>query len=410
MQDRELYRRILGIESPWWVERVDLKLGVGEIHVYLGHDEGPWHCRECGQACTIYDHQEERQWRHLDTCQYRTILHAQVPRTDCREHGAKTVKVSWAEAGSRFTMLMEALAIEWLKHASQKAVGEQLGLSWDAIHGIMDRAVKRGLGRRKAEVVRRLGVDEKSHKGHYSYFTIVNDLDRGRVLYVGRGREKATLDAFWPTLTESQLHGIEAVAVDMWDGYVNSIQQHVPEAAGKIVHDKFHIAQYLGQAIDRVRRRESKTLRSSGDNRLSGTRFLWLSNLDNLRAEDKPRFAKLRRSHLKTARAWALRQAGMEFFNYVYEEPARKHFRWWYQWAIRSRLEPMVKVAKMLKRRFANIITYLKHRITNAASESINARIQWVKYTARGFRNMDNFITAIYFHCGGLDLAASPTP
>jgi transposase len=306
-------------------------------------------------------------------------------------------------------MLMEALAIEWLKHASQKAVAKQLGLSWDEIHGIMGRAVKRGLRRRTAEVVRRLGVDEKSHKGHYSYFTIVNDLDRGRVLYVGRGREKATLDAFWPTLSESQLHGIEAVAVDMWDGYVHSIQQHVPEAEGKIVHDKFHIAQYLGEAVDRVRRRESKALRSSGDNRLSGTRFLWLSNLDNLRAEDKPRFAKLRRCHLKTARAWALRQAGMEFFNYVYEESARKHFKWWYRWAVRSRLPPMVKVAKMLKRRFANIITYLKHRITNGASESINARIQWVKYTARGFRNMDNFITAIYFHCGGLDLAPSPT-
>lgn len=409
MQDYELYRRILGIESPWWVERVDLQLEAGEIHVYLGHDSGPWHCADCGQECTIYDHLSERQWRHLDTCQYRTILHAQIPRTDCRQDGAKTVKVSWAEPGSRFTMLMEALAIEWLKQASQKAVGQRLQLSWDEIHGIMERAVRRGLQRRKADVVSRLGVDEKSHKGHYSYFTIVNDLEGRRVLYVGRGREKATLDAFWPTLTKSQIDGIEAVAVDMWDGYVNSIAQYVPDGETKIVHDKFHIAQYLGEAVDRVRRRESKILRSSGDQRLSGTRFLWLRNLDNIRTADKQRFAKLRRSHLKTARAWALRQAGMKLFDYVYEEPARKHFRWWYQWAVRSRLVPMVKVAKMLKRRFANIITYLKHRITNAASESINARIQWVKYTARGFRNMDNFIAAIYFHCGGLDLAPSPT-
>ena len=410
MQDRELYRRILGIESPWWVKRVDLKLEAGEIHIFLGHDEGPWECPECRESCTIYDHQAERQWRHLDTCQYRTILHAQIPRTDCRQHGAKTVKVSWAEPGSRFTMLMEAVAIEWLKHASQKAVGEQLGLSWDEIHGIMARAVKRGLRRRKTEIVRRLGVDEKSHKGHSSYFTIVNDLDQVRVLYVGRGREKATLDAFWPTLSKTQINRIEAVAVDMWDGYVNSILQHLPEAEGKIVHDKFHIAQYLGEAVDRVRRRENKLLRASGDRRLSGTRFLWLHHPDNLRAEDKQRFAKLRRSHLKTARAWALRQAGMKLFSYVYEESARKHFRWWYQWAVRSRLTPIVRVAKMLKRRFPNIITYLQHRITNAASESINARIQWVKYTARGFRNMDNFINAIYFHCGQLDLAPSPTP
>jgi transposase len=83
----------------------------------------------------------------------------------------------------------------------------------------------------------------------------------------------------------------------------------------------------------------------------------------------------------------------------------RKHFQWWYNWAARSRLEPMKKVAGLLKRRFENIITYLTHPITNATSESINAKIQWVKYTARGFRDKQNFINAIYFHCGGLDLA-----
>jgi transposase len=99
----------------------------------------------------------------------------------------------------------------------------------------------------------------------------------------------------------------------------------------------------------------------------------------------------------------------MALYEYVYEKPARKYFDWWYKLAIRSRLQPIKEVATMLKRRFENIITYLRHRITNAASESLNAKIQWVKYTARGFRNKQNFIHAIYFHCGGLDLAPSPT-
>jgi len=409
MQDRELYGRILGIETPWYVERVDLQLEAGEVHIHLAHSEGEWRCSVCDQVCGIYDHQAERKWRHLDTCQYRTIMHAQVPRTDCSEHGPRAVKVSWAEAGSRFTMLMEAVAIDWLRYASQKAVGRRMGLSWDEIHGIMNRAVKRGLQRRRAEIVRKLGVDEKSHKRLSSFFTIVNDLDRGRVLYVGYGREKATLDAFWATLSPQQLESIQAVAVDMWDGYVNSIRQFVPNADRKIVYDKFHIAQYLGEAVDLVRRRENKMLRSRGDQRLIGTRFLWLMRPEKLDYEDKKRFAHLRKSHLKTARAWALRQAGMKLFDYSYEESARKHFHWWHQWAVRSRLQPMIKVARMLKRRFENVITYLQHRITNAASESINSRIQWVKYTARGFRNMGNFITAIYFHCGGLELAPSPT-
>ncbi len=99
----------------------------------------------------------------------------------------------------------------------------------------------------------------------------------------------------------------------------------------------------------------------------------------------------------------------MALFHYVYERPARKPFRWWHNWAVRSRLRPMIEVGRMLKRRFENIISYLRHRVTNAASESINAKIQWVKYTARGFRNKQNFANAIYFHCGGLDLAPDST-
>jgi transposase len=319
------------------------------------------------------------------------------------------VQLPWAEANSRFTALMEGLAIEWLKHASQKAVAEQLRLSWDEIHGILERAVERGLARRKAEKIPHLGVDEKAFRKGHKYLTLVNDLSRNRVLYVAEDREQRSLDGFWPTLTEQQRDSIEAVAMDMWDPYVASVREHVAESENKIVFDKFHIAQHLGEAVDRVRRREHKQLKAEGDDRLTGTKYDWLRNPAALEGEPKREFAQLRQSELKTARAWALKETAMAFYNYVYQGPARKHFHWWYNWAVRSRLQPMKEVAAMLKRRFENIITYLRHRITNAASESLNAKIQWVKYTARGFRNKQNFIHAIYFHCGGLDLAPSPT-
>ena len=117
--------------------------------------------------------------------------------------------------------------------------------------------------------------------------------------------------------------------------------------------------------------------------------------MGQLAADDRREFAALRNSNLKTARAWALKEAMMAFFCYTYERPARKHFRWWHNWAVRSRLHPMLEKARVLKRRFENVVTYLKHRITNAASESLNSKIQWVKYTARGFRNKANFVTAI---------------
>jgi transposase len=410
MEDRELYRRILGIEKPWYISSVDLQLAPREVHVYLAHEDlASWPCPECGAACQLYDHQAERRWRHLDTCQYRTILHADPPRSQCPTHGVRVVKLPWAEPSSRFTALFEALAIAWLKAASQKAVGEQLGLSWDEIHGILDRAVKRGLKRREAEPVPRLGVDEKAFRKGQKYLTVVNDLTRNRVLYVAEDRKQASLDGFWGTLTEDQQKGIQAVAMDMWDPYVASVRAHLEDADRKIVFDKFHVAQHLGQAVDAVRRKENKQLRSQGDDRLVGTRYDWLENPVHKDAKERREFAALRNSELKTARAWALKETAMGLYSYTYEGPARKYFLRWYNWAVRSRLAPIQEVAGMLKRRFENIITYLKHRITNAASESINSKIQWVKYTARGFRNKQNFINAIYFHCGGLDLAPAST-
>lgn len=148
------------------MERVELKLTEGEVHAHLDrHDVESWPCPECGEACRPCDHQPERHWRHLDTCQYRTILHARSPRGDCSQHGVQVVKLPWAELGGRFTALFERLAIDWLSAASQKAVGERLGLSWDEIHSIMERAVERGLERWQAEKLPAPAVDERLSVG-----------------------------------------------------------------------------------------------------------------------------------------------------------------------------------------------------------------------------------------------------
>ncbi len=128
VNDRELYARILGIEAPWKVQRVELAVERGQIHIYLAHDDRMrWPCQVCGKEASLYDHQPERQWRHLDTCQYETILHASPPRSDCEEHGPRVVRLPWAEPESRFTTLMEAVVIHWLEAASQKAVAQLIG-------------------------------------------------------------------------------------------------------------------------------------------------------------------------------------------------------------------------------------------------------------------------------------------
>lgn len=408
MQDRQVFEQILGIVSPWFVSDVELALENGEVRVALAHQaDAAWHCPECGQACPLHDHAAERTWRHLDTCQYQTLLSTSLPRTKCPTHGVRVVSAPWAEPLGRFTMLFEGLVIAWLREASQSAVAEQFGLTWDEVHGIMQRAVKRGLARRAAEPLPHLGVDEKSFKKGHKYATIVNDLDHSRVLYVARDREQTSLDGFWSTLTPEQLKSIDGIAIDMWDAFENSIRAHVPNAAEKIVYDKFHIVKHLGEGVDKVRRQEHKQLGLQGDERLKGTKYDWLRNRANFERAEWREFQALKATNLKTSRAWAIKEQALPLWDYQSETWARKHFKQWYFWATHSRLKPMIDKAKMLKRRLPNVLTYLQHRITNATSEGLNSKIQWVKSTARGFRNFDNFTTAIYFHCGKLALNPS---
>jgi len=162
MRDKDLYAQILGITYPWIVREVELRLQVDEVIVHL--DLAPEYaltCPLCGKTAARYD-TRKRRWRHLDTCQYRTVLVADVPRVQCEQHGVHQVGVPWSEAGSRFTALFEALAIDWMKEASLSALHRRLGISWDEAAGIQERAVRRGLERRETVSLKRIGVDETS--------------------------------------------------------------------------------------------------------------------------------------------------------------------------------------------------------------------------------------------------------
>ncbi len=405
MRDHELYATILGLTAPWTVERVEVDVPGGAVHVWLARTgDAAAQCPECQTACPIYDHRE-REWRHLDTCQLQTRLHARVPRLACPTHGVVQSAVPWATPGSKFTLLFERLAIDWLREAAVAAVARQLKLGWDAVWGIERRAVARGLARRGTLELRYVGVDEKAFQRRYEFVTVVSDLEGARVLYVADDRKQESLEAFWALgLTEAQRGAIAAIAMDMWAPYVQATRARIPDADRKIVFDRFHCAKHLNEGVDRVRRAEQRELRAQGDTRLTGTKYTWLRHPDRFSREAWRAFRALRTSTLKVARAWALKEAAADLWEYRYVGAARTFFRRWYFWATHSRLAPMIEKARMLKTHLQNILTYLKHRITNATAEGLNSKIQWLRYTARGYRNREHFKTAIYFHCGGLDL------
>lgn len=404
MRDKDLYATILGIESPWLVTEVVLDAREQRVTVRISCAEGAdVHCPECGKSCPRHDHRLKT-WRHLDTCQYETLLEVPVPRTRCDEHGVHQIRVPWGEPGSRFTALFEALAIDWLLEASLSAVARVLRLSWDEIDGIQERAVRRGLLRRKPEDLRRIGVDETSFQKRHEYVTSVCDLTRSRVLYVGDGRGNEALQGFFQQLSAQQLASIETIAMDMWRPYIRVTLAHVPEAPKKIAFDRFHVAQHLNEAVDHVRKGEHRELRARGDKTLARTKFLWLQNPERMTSERRKTFEDLRRNSLKVARAWAIKDTARKLWNYVSRAWAIKAWKKWIAWARRSKLEPVQTAAKTISEHLWGIINAIVLRVTNATTESLNARIQWVKRAACGFRNRDRFRRAILFHCGGLDL------
>lgn len=402
---KALYATILGLTSPWEVLDVDLQMGTNEVHITVGVPEKfRWFCPECQDPLPIRDHRE-RTWRHLDTCQLRTFIHARVPRLSCPTHGVRQVRVPWAEDGSKFTALFEALVIDWLLEASVTAVAFRLGITWDQAIGIQRRAVKRGQARQKVQVSRYLGIDETSERKGHQYLTIVSDLEESKVLYVGFDRKTETLDEFWKSRTPEQLAGVIAVAMDMWKPYMNSTWAHLPAAGEMVVFDKFHIVQHLNKAVDQVRKSEHREFLKVGVGWLKGTKYWWLRNPGKMTIGQRRSFLQLVRSFaLKTGRAWTIAQTFLVLYDYVYLGVVEKRFAEWYRWARRSHLEPIKKVALMIREHWANIRTYFTHRITNAGSESINSLIQKVKRKAHGYRNSENFRIAILFHLGGLDL------
>lgn len=404
MRDRDLYATILGILPPWSVVDVELDLEGDEVRVMLAFEAGvAAPCPRCGRACDRYD-LRQRRWRHLDTCQLKTILVAEVPRVECPEHGVHQVTVPWAEPNCGFTAMFESLVIDWLKETSIQAVRRKMRMSWGQAHGIQRRAVLRGLARRGSAAAAHIGVDETSFQRRHEYVTTVVDRTEPRVLHVADDRKEESLESYYRTLTPEELAGIEDVTMDMWPPYIRVTKRRVPGAGRKIAFDKFHVAQHLGEAVDDVRKQEHRELALEGESPLKGTKYLWLRNPLGMSRESTREFAPLRDSSLRTARAWALKETAMDLWHYVHRGWAKRQWKRWISWALRSRLEPVKEVGRMVKNHLWGILNAVVLNVTNAMAESVNSKIQWIKRTACGYRNRESFRLAIYFHLGGLDL------
>jgi len=406
MQDKELYQHILGLTSPWTVRDVKLDTENQEIRVQVDHPRGTkFCCSECQQELSCYDHGEERHWRHLDSCQFKTILVARVPRVDCPKHGVRSVSVPWAEPHSRFTLLFERFAIEVLQMTQTvKGAMTILRLKWDATWHIIERAVARGKARKQPSPLPRIGIDEKAFAKGHSYVSMIYDLDNSIVEAISDGRDAEAAVACFSQLSEEQIQSVEAIAMDMSSAYVKAAKQCIPLAEEKIVHDPFHVMKLANEALDKVRKQEHRRLLEEGDKTLSHTKYLWLTGMENHTESQTARFEAVCSLKLETGRAWSYKELLRDLWKQPDSRTARSFFQKWYRSVIHTKLEPMKKLARTLKQRLANIVTFCTHGVTNGVAEGINSKIMSIKRRAGGYRNRENFKKAIFFYCGGLDL------
>jgi len=256
-----------------------------------------------------------------------------------------------------------------------------LRLTWNEAWNIVERAVARGQRAKGRRIIAHLGVDEKAVAKRHRYVTLVNDLDRGTVEYIGDDREKTSLDAYYQSLSAEQLAGIEAVAMDMWEPYIESTATHVPDGRSKIVFDRYHVMVHMNNAVDQVRKMEHRLRHAEGDDTLKGTKYLWLYAEENVPDSQAEWFAALRTMDLKTGRAWAIKEALRDLWDYRRASWALHHWERWYFWATHSRLKPVVRAARTIHGHLDNVLTYFDHRITNALSEGLNSKIQTIKKT-----------------------------
>lgn len=395
----EHYARLMNLEYPWQVERVRLDIQKKEIEIEVGYDEfTEVPCPECGVKCSLYDHAESRTWRHLDTMQFKTLLKCRVPRSNCKEHGVKTIKAPWSEPHSRYTLLFIRFVIDVL--LASKSISDAsrlLGMSWDELNSIQERAVNRGLARRKEEKIEYLGIDEKSFKKNRVFVSVLTDLDRGRVLDIELEKSKESANKLLNKLSEKTKQGVKAVAADMAGVFREAINESLPKA--DIVHDKFHISKYFNEALATIWKSDRKD-----NDALNKTKFLWLTNPENYTDKQRLSFQEIKTHLFKIGRAWQIKEAFRQFWTKRNQKEAAEYFKSWYFWATHSRLKPIIRVAKMLKKNLNNILSYFKHFITNATSEGLNSKIQQVKFNARGFKNFDHYRTVILFYCGKLSM------
>jgi len=408
MKQEELFTIALGLQDPWFVERVEFVIQentlVNELHIQVNHKPQQKFRAEDGNEYTVYDH-VDRTWRHLNFFQHECYLHARVPRVKNKDGNTLQVDVPWAKPGSSFTLLFEAYSLFLLQAGcSLTSAGDLMKVDSRVIGRIVSYYVASSLANEQLEPVEVLGIDETSVSKGHNYVTVITDIERKKVVAVSPGKDGEAVRKSLGIMRKrgAQPKDVKKVAIDLSPAYTAAVLEQLPQAT--IIYDRFHLEQLLSKSLDTIRKQEqaeNKVLRKS--------KYLWLRNHVSLTKKQADRIHYLSIHYLSITfpnlgRAYQLKKQFKEIYNNAEPADALVALSEWIDLAEKSKLAPFKTFINTLKAHWSGIVTYFHTRITSGFAERVNLKIQEIKRIAKGYRNLNNYITMIYFHCGGLNL------
>ncbi|HEX9371182.1 MAG TPA: ISL3 family transposase [Roseiflexaceae bacterium] len=352
-------------------------------------------CGVCRRRSPGFDLGEgRRRWRALDLGTTLAFVEADAPRVSCRRHGVVVCAVPWARHQARFTRAFEDQAAWLAVNTSKSAVAELMRIAWRTVGAICERVAAEA--QREIDLLaglRRIGVDEISHRSGQRYLTVVVCHDTGRLVWAAAGRDRRTVEAFLDALGEERCKQIELVSADMAAWISGPIAERLPDAVRCV--DPFHVIQLATDALDEIRREVWNEARRAGQTAvardLKGARFALWKNPENLTARQQLKLADVQRTNRRLYRAYLLK----EQLRQIYRLPAGAAIALldgWLAWARRCRLQPFRKLAKTLTEQRAGIIAAIEHRLSNARVEAINTQIRLITRRAFGFHSPDALI------------------
>lgn len=362
-------------------------------------------CSICLKPGKKHDIQKQRTFLFIPFWGYKIRLAYRPRRVRCQEHGVVTEYMPWALGKSPTCKAFGLFLAHWAKKLSWKEVAISFNVSWDTVYTSVKHVVDYGLKHRSLDNISAIGIDEVLFKRGYKFATLVYETTNGckRLLWVGLDRKAKTLLRFFRMLGTERSRQIEAVCCDMWEPFLKVIKKKVPQAIQ--VLDRFHIMRKFNEAIDAVRRQEAKELVEMGKGEiLLNARWCVLKKPENLNQKQEQKLSELVSQNLKTLKVYLLRESFQKFWEYAAVAWAKRFLGQWCFVAMRSRIEPIKKVAKMLRRHEAEILNWFKvmPRLSNGVVEGFNNKVKLIMRKAYGYRTFGAFETALYHTMGQL--------